>query len=73
MPIKHGTFMAHFGWRLKLDKWICAKFGHKPFGSNSALVGVFCCRCGEMADYKDGKVMINDEVVGEYESEVGYG
>jgi len=30
------------------------------------MIGVFCGRCDKMADYKNGKVMINDEVVGEY-------
>ena len=63
MPIKGNTFIAHVGWHGTLDRRLCKKFGHKPIGS---AVGVFCRRCGKMADYKDGKVMINDEVVGEY-------
>jgi len=67
MPIKYNTFRAHFGWRGKLDRWLCEKLGHKPVASNSVVVGVFCRRCGKMANCKDGKVMIGDEVIGEYD------
>lgn len=61
MPIKNNTFMAHSGWRKKLDIWLCKRFGHKPVQSNSVIVGIFCSRCGKMASVKalpEGQIII---------------
>lgn len=57
--------MAHFGWRKKLDIWLCKKFGHKPMPSNSPIVGIFCVRCGKMAHADGNDIKIGDEVIGQ--------
>ena len=51
-PIRNSAngraFCARFGFLGRLDKKSCQILGHSYYQSNSAMIGVFCVRCGKM-------------------------